>query len=406
MGKLNIFEISFSNLSGIYYAGDVLKGHVTVELKESMKMRGIRLKFLGNAEVSWSETQTSGSGDNETTTTYTYSNSEKYFDQEILLLGIWPKQGNETIELSHGRHSFPFEYHLPTGLPSSFEDSVGHVRYTATCNIDKPWKFDPKTKKPFTIIGVLDLNYQENAMQRLHGTNQKKLCCLCCASGPIEATFAIDRQGYVPGEAVLLNAEITNGSSRKIAKTYVELTMIKKFHATTKSRTDCTQVARVTHPGIGSHSSDVWSCEKVVIPSVPPSFLNGCKIIDIHYELKLVVDPKGPSFKLEVPLNIIIGTIPLASVIQSNPPMYPAFPDSTQIYLPNMYPSASQPDVFYPPAPVTGIPNLPPPSYNEAITGSYSIKAKDDTEHTRGDMKYTPVYTYYNWGHTPGQLPS
>lgn len=40
MGKLNIFEISFSNLSGVYFSGDLMQGYVTIELTEPMKMIG------------------------------------------------------------------------------------------------------------------------------------------------------------------------------------------------------------------------------------------------------------------------------------------------------------------------------------------------------------------------------
>lgn len=40
MGKLNIFEITLSNLQGVYYAGQNVQGHCTVELNEEMSMRG------------------------------------------------------------------------------------------------------------------------------------------------------------------------------------------------------------------------------------------------------------------------------------------------------------------------------------------------------------------------------
>lgn len=65
--------------------------------------------------------------------------------------------------------------------------------------------------------------------QRLLSSNEKTLCCLCCASGPIHASFGIDRQGFVPGEAIQLTAEISNGSNRKIDKSYVELKMVNCF---------------------------------------------------------------------------------------------------------------------------------------------------------------------------------
>ena len=42
-----------------------------------------------------------------------------------------------------------------------------------------------------------------------------------------------------------------------------------------------------------------------------------------------------------------------------------------------------------------------PPSYNESVFGKVNVKDEDDSEHTRGDLDYAPVYTYYDWGHHP-----
>ncbi|XP_059165745.1 arrestin domain-containing protein 17-like [Physella acuta] len=405
MGKLNIFEISFGNGSGVYYPGNAVDGHVTVELTEPMKMRGIRLKFEGKAYVHWSETHSTGSGKNRRTTTRHYSASERYFDQEVLLFGIWPNQGSETKEIPLGRHTFPFQFILPLGLPSSFEAGTGYVRYTVSCNIDKPWKFDHRTKRPFTIVALLDLNQQPNCMQRLQATKQKHLCCLCCKSGPIEATFKIERQGFVPGEAIKLFAEISNGSNRKMSKSYVDLKMITTFRATTKCRTDVREVARVTRPPIEKHREDSWSGEELVVPPLPPSFLPGCNIIDIRYVLQLNVDPSGPGLDLEVPFEIIIGSIPLMSVVEMYPPMSPPPQIMDRMYAWGTVPTAPATEDLYPYPPPSGIPNLPPPSYGECITGRYKISEEGDNEHTRGKLEYAPVYPYYNWGHTPGALP-
>ena len=38
--SLNIFEITLANYSGVFYAGSMVEGHVTVELKAPMPMKG------------------------------------------------------------------------------------------------------------------------------------------------------------------------------------------------------------------------------------------------------------------------------------------------------------------------------------------------------------------------------
>lgn len=72
--------------------------------------------------------------------------------------------------------------------------------------------------------------------------------------------------------------------------------------------------------------------------------------------LQLNVDPSGVGLDLEVPLEVIIGTIPLASVVQQYPPMQP----STSFGFAGNFPEPSAPsaEVLYPEAPPTGIPNL------------------------------------------------
>ncbi len=57
-----------------------------------------------------------------------------------------------------GQHEYPFTFHLPQNLPTSFEGQYGYVRYSAKANIDRPWKFDHDTKSAFTVICQYDLN--------------------------------------------------------------------------------------------------------------------------------------------------------------------------------------------------------------------------------------------------------
>ncbi|CAL1543559.1 unnamed protein product [Lymnaea stagnalis] len=367
MGKLNIFEISFNNGSGVFYSGNIVQGYVTVELTEPMKMRGIRLKFEGKAYVHWSESNSNASGKNRGTTSRHFSATEKYFDQDVLLFGKLSGQGSDTKELPAGRHTYPFQFQLPQDLPSSFEADIGHVRYTVSGTIDKPWKFDHKTQRVFTIISIFDLNQQPNTMSRLQETKEKHKWWGGRKSEVTEATFHIDRSGYVPGEAVKLYAEITFKPSHTWVKSYVVLKMVTTFHATTKSRTIVTEVARGAHPRITNNGEDNWTGEELIIPPLPPSFLVGCKIIDIHYILQLNVEPSGPDLHLEVPLEIIIGTIPLRSVVDKHPPMPPPNYNCANMYALETTPTAPPAEMLYPLPPPSDLPNLPPPSYNECI---------------------------------------
>ena len=69
-----------------------------------------------------------------------------------------PKQGRETKDLGPGTYTYPFQFQLPAGIPASFDSSVGRVKYRVQAIVDIPWHLDIKTKTPFLVSGLLDLN--------------------------------------------------------------------------------------------------------------------------------------------------------------------------------------------------------------------------------------------------------
>ncbi|XP_056022796.1 arrestin domain-containing protein 17-like isoform X2 [Ostrea edulis] len=391
MGKLRAFYIELENPQGVFFAGQIVNGRLVVELDAEMKMREIRLTFKGLAYVHWTESHTTGTGSNRRTETRHYSATENYFNQCVPVFGRGMGMGDDN-RLPPGQHVYPFSFQLPPNLPSSFEGGVGYVRYTIKGTIDKPWKFDHTTKRPFTIIALLDLNTQPNAASGTHNQQNKFLCCLCCKSGPITGMLRLDRVGYVPGEAITFQAEIQNMTSR-VCGTHVKLSMTTIFHATSKSKTTSNEITRVNHPDIQPGDTENWSGDRLVIPPLPPSFLVGCRIIDINYCLELIVDPSGPAIDLHVPLLIIIGTIPLQSVVQQYQTQYGVSATGPPALPPPPGPEPSAP----PMGGASPMMNLPPPSYSECVFGKTNIREEDDSEHTRGEMDYAPAYTYYDW---------
>lgn len=71
--------------------------------------------------------------------------------------------GGDEYVLPPGQHTFPFSFVLPPSLPSSFEGGIGYVRYLVQGTIDRPWRFDDHTVRPFTVLSALDLNQQPMA---------------------------------------------------------------------------------------------------------------------------------------------------------------------------------------------------------------------------------------------------
>jgi hypothetical protein len=47
------------------------------------------------------------------------------------------------------------------GIATSFEGKHGNIRYWLKAEMDKPWGFNNKTKKAFTVISPIDINKPE-----------------------------------------------------------------------------------------------------------------------------------------------------------------------------------------------------------------------------------------------------
>ncbi|XP_045216585.2 arrestin domain-containing protein 17-like isoform X3 [Mercenaria mercenaria] len=251
-----------------------------------------------------------------------YWQSERYLHTVLMLYES--SASSDDVTLQAGNHLFPFQFVLPVNLPGSFEGkSRCYVRYWLKATIDRPWKFDPEYKMLFTVGSVLDLNTEPNALAPAQVSDSKTVCCCCCESQPITATFRIDRSGYVPGESISCNAEIQEGTGR------------------------------------GVHSSKI-------------------KLV------RLAVDVLDTPFDLKLQLPVIIGTIPLQSVVNQ--------------YMPQIQPGTitNQPMGFS--APVNF--DLPPPAYHECVFGKVDT-TDDDDKNAAGNMNFAPSYTYYDWMSPP-----
>ncbi|KAK3583547.1 hypothetical protein CHS0354_026132 [Potamilus streckersoni] len=279
MPKLERFDIVFEPYQPICLAGQCLQGKLVIVLNADMNMRGVRIRFRGKAHVYWSE----GSGDSERMCT----DSEEYFDQTKVVLGRAPHETNDVVVLPAGQHIFPFNFMLPHELPSSFEGRFDcFIRYWVEGIIDKPWKFDHRVKMPFTVVTFLDLNQEPGALTSAQVQDSKTVCCCCCESGPVTCVFRIDRIGYVPGESIVCNAEITNNSNRVIwsSKVILYMEITYKTHSGDKLQ-ERKNIAKLEKGQISEGGSEIWSGERILIPPVPPSYLRDCSIITIDYYL-------------------------------------------------------------------------------------------------------------------------
>ena len=75
--------------------------------------------------------------ENEGDLRLTHSAVETYIHSEITLMD--KQASNEKLYIEAGNHSFPFNFILPQNLPTSFEHSIGFIRYSIQATLDIYW---------------------------------------------------------------------------------------------------------------------------------------------------------------------------------------------------------------------------------------------------------------------------
>ena len=134
------------------------------------------------------------------------------------VLGEGDRKGDNPV-LPAGAHAMPFAFQLPSArLPSSFEGKHGYIRYWLEATVDRPWRFDYKSKRVFTVHEIIDVNLPQMNVP-INAEDEKTICCLCCQSGPLSLFAQLDRAGYCPGEAIAITTHVKNFTNREMRGT-------------------------------------------------------------------------------------------------------------------------------------------------------------------------------------------
>ncbi|CAH1796807.1 unnamed protein product [Owenia fusiformis] len=396
MGKIKSFKIVFNNHSNAVRAGESLSGHVYTDLENPLKIKGITVRLLGKAKAKWQR----GSGRSRET----YKNSETYFNNTFVVFGN-DSHHTETVVLEAGTTRHAFSLHMKPTLPSTFEGGYGSVRYTVKATIFKPWKANVSTKQAFSVVSMLDLNCMTEIRVPKTKSTEREITCCCFNRGKVRASVMLNRWGYVPGEAILINAEVCNESSEKVTNVRAALYQHVVYKGVRnaiflmerdRTKDEWKLVASVAKGGVEAGGTQVWRDEGLTIPPVPPSHLLGCAFIDIKYTLLLQVHTESEfSQAIELPLTVEIGTIPLLNLF--SPPSYNHL-EGPIISQPAAVPIPPGQEYLRPPTYEESfgdaIPSAPP-SYAECVFGQVNTHDDEDETELGDSVNYAPVYTFY-----------
>ncbi|XP_072938001.1 arrestin domain-containing protein 17 [Epargyreus clarus] len=410
--------IYLDNQLNTYYAGQTVNGRIEYVFDSPKKVRGIHVKFKGEAHTEWSESKEEQDSEGKTQSTDTlHTGNEEYFQISYYLLGS--SSGNE-IEIPAGKQVYNFTCALPPVLPSSFEGKYGYVRYTVKVTLDRPWKFDQETKMAFTVINALDLNLNPSYREPIHIQMEKTFCCFCCASPPLSVDVRAPVSGYCPGQVIPFTIDIENKSNVDVELIKIFLRKVVNYRATSPSTVTKKEkeiVLTVQQGPAAGGTTKHWNLS-MEVPPIPPSNLVNCNIIDLDYDIKVQCVVSGMHMGMKDRKYVNIGTVPLmglpGQVAPSAPPSKPTTPSQPAVLpvgpgqpvLPNNVPSGpgDVPGGWVVPGTAPAqppyqslYPTLTEPVYKESPYTARSIQDRSESSHMAitGPAKFAPYYPTY-----------
>ncbi|XP_013979578.1 arrestin domain-containing protein 4 isoform X1 [Salmo salar] len=308
--KVKVFCIMFNNEDKREYsAGEVLSGHVVVEVSTgvSVQIKAVKISTRGCAQVCWGEGTRQASSPSSAAIANTSSQCEQveYFSISQTLKET--PDGEEFISLDEGHYEFPFHVEL-TQMPlvTSFKGKYGSVCYEVTAVLQRPLNQDQTVNREFSVISHIDVN-SPWLLSSVSTNNKKMIGCWIFTSGPISLNVNINRRGYCNGDSIPIYAVIENYSSRLIVPK-AAIYQIQTFMANGKTKSHTKLVASVRGNHIPSGCTDTWNGKTLKISPVSASILNS-SVIRVEYSLAVMAQIPGAK-KLKVELPIVIGSIP------------------------------------------------------------------------------------------------
>ena len=351
MGKLKAFEI---NIQGgdhqMYYSGTRVEGNVTIQLSQSKMINQIRIVLSGQASTKLSP---SGPNVDLVSRLLPVSDCEYIFSDMIIQL---VHAGDLHTEIPAGQHQYPFMFHLPSNIPSSFESIHGNIRYTLTATLSRPNKsIDHCRIKRIKVHDLIDSSTPE-LIEHCSASTEGFASYLFPNSCFVQLSATIERGGYCPGDSFTITV---NHTHRIISSISALLRQRIRYNAGSRNCKSISNIiSRIDNSSFRAESGSSIKTANMFIPFTVTPSINNCHILDVSYELFILQNFKVPGFQnksLSIPL--VIGNA-------QHSQMQPA--------LSNVDNLASNNDTLLESVTINHtISETPPPPYSEILTDSY-----------------------------------
>ncbi|KAK4511617.1 uncharacterized protein ATC70_012833 [Mucor velutinosus] len=286
-------------------AGKLLRGTVTLNLTEPMKIKSVTLLFIGKMKVSWSE----GIGHHQ----HYHKQEKDIIEHRWQFVPIMDQAHKKAYTLGAGQHKWDFELLLPGDLPQSLQAEGGQVIYRLKAVVERTAFLQNIVKKQTVQIVRCMLPSEFELIQTLeiHNTWAEKMMY----------DILIPSKVYARGQLIPITFHITPIATKLRVRS---LTGTLKEYCTytanecSKTDTRIIKLQRVEDPfpasPTGSTSPISWT--KVLQLDIPPmsSQLAFCdadnEMIRIRHKLKFIIclvnaDGHLSELRCSVPVLII-----------------------------------------------------------------------------------------------------
>lgn len=316
MSEFRKGEIKLDASKAVFYAGQLVSGEVCFDVSEPIRFSEIKIEYVGEAEVLWTETIKEKQYGQTRVKTVEYKGTEEYFNHTERLAG-----GTGVTEIPPGHHSLPFKFHIPHNVPSSFMGEVGKISYNIKATIIYNTVSEMLVKE-ITVIAPFNLNIESPDIKKPINLEFEEVygCDCICTPKPMNIRVNTPVTGYCAGQEIPITVQVDNESGIEIRKMVFELIYRERYRSHQLPGEYIPSEKTLAKAKTGAIMSKSKKSVRVSlqVPSVLPPILDNCSIIDVAYFIKVTFKLSGCNSDLTDEAEICLGIIPLNESITSD----------------------------------------------------------------------------------------
>lgn len=266
------------------------------------------MKICGFAETSWRQKNRRGKERKRRL----YQGRVDYLASTTFLVGS--ENNKHDINIDGGTHTYNFYCTIPEVCPSSFESTTGFIRYLAKVVVLRSKKADKVYTTAFTVLKKVDLNTDTSVIKGpIQAEVVKMVSSGFFSKKPLIMRVDIPQNGFVSGQAIMINTQIDNQSNTPLKGIRFALNLVATYHSQLPrqdTRVEKINLCKVKSAPVDKQTT-VNFMEILRVPPTPPSCPDLCKIIQISYEIDVMAKISGVHLSPSLVIPIIVGNVPL-----------------------------------------------------------------------------------------------